>query len=524
MSYDVAIVGAGHNSLVAAAYLARAGRSVVVLERRPVAGGSATTEELAPGFRVPAAFASAETFAPSIVAELDLTSHGLELLPTGGVLVPRSDGQPLFLAPPAGGDGPPGVDGISAADAEALAELDGFLRRIAGAIAPILEAPLPDLEPSGLPGIFDLLRPAFRLRRLGASDLAAAMRFLPMPVADVVDERLEDPALMAAVAAGGILGSWLGPRSPGSAMNLLLHRCGGCRGAVGFPRFVRGGPGGLSEALAAAARTAGAEIRTEAEVETVLVSKGAAKGVALTGGEEIAAGVVASGADPKTTFLELVDPGHLEPSFLLAVRNLRSRGTVAIAWFALDRLPEFSGIDDSRQLAGRIQIGATPDDLERAFDDAKYGRLPQRPFLDLTIPSLADPGLAPEGKHVLHAWVQYPPYDLRERSWDEARDELGAIVEKSIAEVAPGFSDSILERRVLTPADLEERFGVTGGCLYHLEPALDQELYMRPLPRWARHTTPIDGLYLCGAGAHGGGGLTGLAGRNAARVMLSSVQ
>ena len=287
-------------------------------------------------------------------------------------------------------------------------------------------------------------------------------------------------------------------------------------------RFVKGGPGALAAALAAAARAAGAEIRTGAEVERVLVKKGAARGVALAGGKEIAAATVVSGADPKKTFLELVDPKHLEPSFLLAARNLRSRGTVATVAFALDRLPAFAGVEEPRRHAGRIQIGATLDELERAFDDAKYGRVPRRPFLDLTIPSLADPGLAPEGRHVLHAWVQYPPYELREGSWEEARDELGAIVERTIAEHAPGFPEAVLARRVLTPADLAERFGLTGGCLYHLEPALDQELYLRPLARWARCATPIAGLYLCGAGTHGGSGLTGLAGRNAARVVLRS--
>ncbi|MEE8526708.1 MAG: NAD(P)/FAD-dependent oxidoreductase [Thermoanaerobaculia bacterium] len=526
MTHDAVILGAGHNGLVAAAYLARAGRSVLVVERRREIGGLAVTEEVGAGtgFRCGAVFAGVETFSPAIIDELGLEGHGLRLLPSGGFLVLGTADHTLYFPPPADAAATsaaaPPVAGLSPDDAAALVDFDGFLRRLADALAPLLAAPLPDLEPSGAAGFLDLLWPALRLRRLGRRDLAEAMRLLPMPIADVVDERFENPLLRAAVAAGGLTGSWLAPRSAGSTFNLLLHRCGGRRGAIGYPRFAAGGPGALSAALAAAARAAGAEIRTSSEVERIVVESGTASGVVLAGGEEIRAGAVISGADPKKTWLELLEPRHLEPSFLRAARNIRCRGTVAIAGFTLDRLPPLGGVSDPEKLRGRIQIGASVDDLERAFDDAKYGRLPRRPYLDLTIPSIADPGLAPAGKHVLHAWVQYPPYHLRDRGWDDARDDLAEIVERTISEVSPGFSDIVLERRLSTPVDLERRFGVTEGCLYHVEPALDQELYMRPLPRWAGYRTPIRNLYLCGAGTHGGGGLTGLPGRNAARVIL----
>ncbi len=524
--YDAVVLGAGPNGLTAAGYLARAGHSVLVVERRREIGGLAATEEVAAGtgFRCGAVFSGVETFSPRVLRELDLEgSGGLQLLPSGGFLALGDEGRSLFLPPPAE-DGGSTVDGLSSEDAAALGELDGLLRRLAEAFESLFAAPLPDFEPSGLAEFLHWLWPALRLRRLGRRDLAEAMRLLPMPIADVVEERFEDPLLRAAIASGGITGSWLAPRSPGSMLNLLLHRCGGRRGLIGAPRFAVGGSGALTTALAAKAKEAGAEIRTGAEVESIVVRDGRANAVALVGGEEIQAGVVLSSADPKRTLLELIDPRHLEPSFLRAARNVRCRGTVAIAHFALDRLPEIGGVSDPDQLSGRIQIGASVDDLERAFDDAKYGRLPRRPYLDLTIPSIADPILAPEGKHVLHAWVQYPPYHLRDRGWDDARDELADIVERTIAEVSAGFSDVVLHRRLTTPLDLERRFGVTEGCVYHVEPALDQELYLRPMPRWADYRTPISGLYLCGSGTHGGGGLTGLPGRSAAKVVAEDLR
>ncbi len=518
-THDAVIIGAGHNGLLCAAYLARAGRSVLVLERREVVGGSAVTEEFAPGFRCSGTFAGVESFDPGIAAELKLEENGLSLLEPGGILIPDPGGETLYLAPP-NGNGT--VKGCPPADAAALGDFDAFLRRLGDALAQVLGKPLPDLEPSGLGGILELLGTGWLLRRMGGRDLTEAMRFLPMPIADVLDERFESGALKAAIGAGGITGSWLGPRSPGSALNLVLHRLGSCRGALGFPRLAAGGTGSLTEALRKAAEAAGATIRTGAEVARVLTKKGAATGVVLASGEEIPAKTVISNADPKTTLLSLVEPAALSPSFLLAARNVRSRGTVAIVKFALDQLPAFTGAPGGPEpLAGRIQIGACLDDLEKAFDETKYGRLPERPYLDLTIPSVSDPGLAPdEDQHVLSAWVQFPPYHLREKSWDEARDDLGDVVMRRIEEHAPGFTETIVAREVLTPLDLEQRFGVGEGCLYHAEPALDQFLYMRPLPGWGRHRMPIDGLYLCGSGTHGGGGLTGLAGRNAARVVL----
>lgn len=524
--YDAVIVGAGHNGLVCAAYLARAGRSVLVLERRQVLGGCAVTEEFTSGYRCSATFPSAETFEPTIIDELKLADHGLRLLEPGGILVPRAGHEPLFLPPPSVGEAGETIStesaGLSATDAAALIEFDAFLRRLADAIGPIWSKPLPALEPKGLSGFLELLGAGWLLRRLGKSDLREAMRFLPMPLADVLDERFESAALKAAIAASGITGSWLGPRSPGSALNLLLHRLGRRRGALGYPQLVAHGSGALTEALGQAAQAAGATLRTGATVTRIRVAKGSAAGVTLASGETIAARTVISNADPKTTLLRLVEPLHLDPSVLVAFRAIRSRSTVAIVKLALDRLPGFAGtVGEPGRLAGRIQIGASLDELEQAFDATKYGELPQRPYLDITIPSITDPSLAPSGKHVLSAWVQFPPYHLRGKDWSEARDGLADIVVRRIEEHAPGFAAGIEARDVLTPRDLEERFAVGEGCLYHVEPALDQCLYMRPAPRWGRYRMPIAGLYLCGSGTHGGGGLTGLAGRNAARRVLS---
>lgn len=503
-TYDAVVVGAGLNGLVTAAYLARAGKTVLVAERRDAVGGAVATEEFAPGFRAPAAFASLELFHPAIVRELGLDEgHGLELLHgRGGTFVPGHD-----------------VARRSPADAAALSDFDAFLRRIAEVLEPVVTRPLPDVKPSGVGDVLELLTLGWRLRRLGKRDLPEALRYLPMPVKDVLDERFADEALKAALAGPALAGSWLAPRSAGSALTLLLHRPSWTSGLLPAPVFARGGPSGLSEAVAAAARAAGAEIRTGAEVESILIDgDGRAAGVVVAGAE-IAARRVVSAVDPKRTLLGLVTPGWLDPEPAAAARHIRARGTVAIVQLALGGLPAFDGAGDG-DLRGRIQIGATLDELERAFDGVKYGELPEKPFLTVTLPSLADPGLAPDGKHVMHVWAQYVPYDLAEGSWDERRDELGDRVLARLEEHAPGISALVEHRRARTPLDLERDFGCTGGCLYHAEPALDQMLFMRPMPGWYQYRTPIEGLYLCGPGTHPGVGVTGLSGKNAAAQIL----
>ncbi len=516
----VIVIGGGHNGLVAAAYLAKAGRSVLLVERAEAVGGMLATEDFAPGFSASAIFPSEETFSSEIARELALEQHGLRWLPPGGILLPRLD-APAFYLPPCKGDGLGDLSALGANDTTTLVDLDALIRRLGEALANVWGKPLPDLEPSGLAGFLNLALPGLRLRRLGARDLAETMRLLPMPIADVVEERFESAELRAVLAAGGITGSWLGPRSPGSTLNLLLHRLGQRRGALAYPRRAAGGGGALASALAAAAKDAGAEIRCGVEVERVLVRGGKARGVILEGGEEIEAGAVLSCIDPKSTLLRLVDPTDLDADFLLAAKNIRARGTVGLVHLGISALPKFQGApEDPAALRGRIQIGASVDLLEQAFDATKYGRLPSRPYLDVAIPTIDDPDLAPEGNHVLTAWVQFPPHTLRESTWDEQREALGDLVVGLLDEHAPGLAAGVEARRVLTPADIEARFGASGGCIYHVEPALDLQLYLRPLARWGQHRTPIGGLYLGSSGTHGGGPLSGLAGRNSAQAVL----
>ena len=426
-SYDVIIVGAGHNGLVAAAYIARGGKSVLVLERSPVVGGTAVTEEIAPGFRCSLCFQSAESLDATIIHELALERHGLRFLPGGGLFVPSPEGQHLLLG--GGNDGggsAAGHAGLSASDAEALHEFESFLTRLTSVLRPVFRAPLPELGALSAHDKLDLLRLGWRLRRMGREPMQEALRFLTMPVADVVEERFESELLRAAVAASGIRAGPLGPLAAGTAY-VLLHHAGGLPGrCFGAPLFVRGGMGALSDAIEAAALEAGAEVRTETEVSRVDVQEGRAVGVLLENGEEIAGRVVASSADPRRTLLELVGAGELEPEFIRAVGNLRAQASVALVLFTLDGLPQFTRVPDGASaaatgalshlpgssshptgalahLAGRIQIGHRVEDLERAADAAKHGELPARPFIELTIPSLVDPSLAPEGKHVAAA-------------------------------------------------------------------------------------------------------------------------
>ncbi|MGE0261022.1 MAG: phytoene desaturase family protein, partial [Alphaproteobacteria bacterium] len=325
--------------------------------------------------------------------------------------------------------------------------------------------------------------------------------------------------LKAALAAAGLLGAYVGPRQQGTAFGILHQRAGAAAGPLRAPGYFRGGIGALTESLDRAARRYGADVRTGAEVARIVIKDGAARGVALADGEEIGADLVISGADVKRTLLGLVAPAELDPHFLLQVRNIRSRGTVAKVNFALDALPNFRGASSAADLGGVIHIGPTMDYLERASDDAKYGRFSEQPFLEITIPSVADGSLAPAGKHVMSVWMQYAPYRLRGGDWETNRERLGAAVENLVEEYAPGFKGTLLQRQVLTPLDLETIFGLTGGHLYHAEMALDQIFFMRPLPGWARYGTPIKNLYLCGSGTHPGGGVTGLPGYYAARAL-----
>jgi phytoene dehydrogenase-like protein len=519
--YDVAVVGAGHNGLVCAAYLARAGLRVVVLERRERPGGAADTEDLGKGFRVPAAAHGVGGLRGSVIRDLGLERHGLRLLrPEVRVFAPQPDGRGLTLwSDPArtARDLAP----WSPADAEAWPGFDRKVRALGSFLAYVHAMTPPD--PSAISAADSLagLRVLRGLRKLGGPpNRREVLRILPMAIADVVKDAFETEALRGAVASRGVRYSAMGPWSSGSAMAFLWDSASRGSGAAGHATAVHGGPGALADALTAAVRSFGAEVRCDTEVASITTDRDRVTGVALASGEEVEARTVVSGADPKHTLLDLVDPMAIGPALGLEVENIRTPGTVAKVNLALDGLPVFEAADGEERLRGRIVLASGIDELERGFDASKYGRVSDRPFLEATIPSLLDPSLSPEGSHVMSVLVQWAPYRLREGTWEERRDELGDLVLKRLDEVAPGLSGMVTERRVLTPVDLEREYGLTEGHPMHGELALDQFFAWRPLFGFARYRMPVRGLYLCGAGAHPGGGITGGPGANAAREIL----
>jgi phytoene dehydrogenase-like protein len=521
--YDAIIIGAGHNGLTTAAYLAKAGKTVLVLERRPVIGGIAATEEIFPGFKYSTCTHLASSFSREIIADLDLQKHGLEILPLNPLLfAPSLDGNSLAI-PPALAKAAVEIGRHSKSDAGKYPAFCALLKKLSAYLRTLYSLPLPDRTAPGSSTPSGLLKAIWKFHRLGRKQGYEFLRILPMSVADLVNEWFESESLKAALAAGAIHGSFVGPRQQGTSFNLLHHQLGDSNGALRTAGFVRGGIGNLPQALALAARQYGAEVHTGTEAAKIITKNGAATAVVLQNGDEICARSVISSADVKRTFLTLVDPAYLDPYFLLEVRNIRSRGTLAKVNLALDSLPKFKGAIDpetSDLLGGIIHIGPTLDYLERAADDAKYGRFSRQPFLEITIPSVADPSLAPAAKHVMSVWMQSAPYHLREGDWNSQRDLLGDTAINLIEDYAPGFKNSILHFQVLTPLDLEETYGLTEGHIYHAEMALDQIFFMRPLPGWARYGTPIENLYLCGSGTHPGGGITGLPGYYAAKRIL----
>ena len=521
--YDVAVIGGGHNGLVAAAYLGRAGRKVLVLERDDELGGTARTLEVVPGFRAPALLHDLGELRASVVRDLQLERHGLRLIrPPVAAFVPEPDGDGIVLhSDPA--RTAEGLRARSARDADAYPAFDARIRSLASFIAHVAAATPPDIESPSPRDAVAALRLGRSLRRIGKRGAREALRVLPMPVADLVGDAFETEALRAGLASGAVSLTAMGPWTPGTALTYLLRSTEG-RGAAGRVAFAAGGSDVLIAALVSAARSAGVEIRTGVEVAGVVTREGRARGVALTSGEEVEARAVLATADPKRT-LGLLDPVVAGPTLLWRGRNIRSPGSAAVVSLALDGLPSFRGADDPTSLSGRIVIGPTIDHLECAADDHKYGRISEAPFLEVTIPSIADPTLAPEGSHVLSAVFHSAPYRLRDASWDDAgRNHVGDLALKAMEEVAPGLSDRVVARRVSTPVDLERDLALTEGCPMHAEPGLDQFFAWRPLLGHARYRFAIPGLYLGGSGAHPGGGLTGAPGANAAREMLADLR
>jgi phytoene dehydrogenase-like protein len=522
MTYDAIIVGGGHNGLVTACYLAKSGLKTLVLERREIVGGGAVTEELHPGFRCSTLDHAAGPLSAQVVSELNLRRFGLEMIePEARVLALAPDGRSLCIYNDTGRTVSE-IEKFSAKDAQSYPEFVNSFSRIGRVLAPLLSMTPPSIDQPTAADAWQLGKIGLAFRGLGKKDEYRLLRWAPMAVADLVSEWFETELLRAVVAARGIHGAFAGPWSAGTSLGLLWQAAMD-GSAIGSSSYPKGGMGGVAEALAGAAKAAGVEIRTSARVSQVAAGYSDKPKVVLASGEEIETRAVVSNADPRTTLLNLVDPIDLEPNFLLKMRNYRAPGVVAKINLALSALPAFKGVNESdakAKLTGRIHVGPEIDYLERAFDASKYGEFSSAPYLDINIPSIGDPGLAPAGKHVMSVHVQFAPYKLKQGNWTARCDEFANNVIDKLQEYAPGLRDLIVATQVITPLDLEQTYGVSGGHIHHGEQTLDQFFTFRPLIGWAQYRTPLKRLYLCGAGTHPGGGVTGQPGANAAREIV----
>ncbi len=521
--YDVIVIGGGHNGLVHAAYLARAGLDVCVLEARPVLGGATVTEELFPGFRYSVFSYVVSLMRPEIIRELDLPRHGLAILPLESTLTPLPDGDRLYR------DADHyrtwrEIARFSVRDAEAYDDYGRTLFHMARAVKYLLGIAPPDpvrMRPGDVSG---LLRLARHFLGLESDQLHTLVKLMTMSAADFADEWFETDVLKATLSASGIIGTFLGPRSPGTAYVLLHHYMGEIDGHFRAWGFAKGGTGAVAEAIASAAREAGAEIRTDAPVAKVLVKGGRVSGVALANGDEVHGRAVSSSLDPRRTFLDLVDEDQLPDDLVRGVRAFRFRGSSAKVNLALDAAPDFTCMPGfGPHLRGAVSISPSIDYLEGAYDDAKYGDFSRQPYIDIVIPSAIDPEMAPPGKHVMSCFVQYAPYQLREGTWDERREAFGDTVIDTLAEYVPNLKDIILHRQVVTPLDIERTTGLSQGNIFQGELSPSQLFFLRPVPGYAGYRTPVRGYYQCGSGTHPGGGIMGAPGKLAAGVVMGDL-
>jgi phytoene dehydrogenase-like protein len=521
--YDAVVVGAGHNGLTAAAYLARAGLSTLVLERRDIVGGCCVTEEIAPGCRVSTTSYIASMLRPEVISDLRLAEYGLRMVPCDpAIQVPFPDGHVV----PWWADrerAQAEFKKISAKDAETFVQVDDRLKKLARYLQPFFMEPPPEIDTRSMRGWTDLFRAGKKFRGISSDEVAQLISFLTGSLGEFLDHNYESEKMKTMFLANNVYGKHGGPYQPGTAIGLLFHLLsGGEHELQGFYGHVMGGMGAITQALAASGRKLGAEIRTSTPVAQIDVRDGRARGVVLEDGTEIRARIVLSNADPKRTFLKMVAASQLPNEFLHAIRGIKMEGPCAKVNLVLDAEPRFTGTSPDATALERTFYTLVPSlaFAERCYDIAKFGEIPEELWVDCVVSSNADPSLAPAGKHILTCFVQYVPYHLRQGNWDENRELLGDRVIRKIAEYAPNVPHTIIARQVLTPLDLERTYGLTEGNIFHGDLRLEQLFFMRPVSGWSQYRTPIDGLYLCGAGAHPGGGVTGAPGHNAAHQVL----
>jgi phytoene dehydrogenase-like protein len=522
-SYDAIVVGGGHNGLTAAAYLARAGLSTVVLERREIVGGCCVTEEIAPGCKASTTSYIASMLRPEVISDLKLADHGLRMLPCdpaiqvafpGGRVVPWWAERERAVAE---------FRKYSPKDAETFVRVDDQLKRVARYLQPFFLEPPPEIDAKSMSGWSEIFRVGKRFRNISSNEIAQLVSFLTGSLGEFLDRNYESDTIKTMFLANNVYGKHGGPYQPGTAIGLLFHLLsGGEHELQGFYGHVIGGMGAISEALAASGRKLGVEIRTSAPVARIDTHSGRARGVVLEDGSEIRGRIVLSNADPKRTFLTMLPEGELPAEFLHAVRGIKMAGPCAKVNLALSEEPRFTGTPSSHTPLERTFYTIVPslEFAERCYDIAKFGEIPEELWVDCVIASNADDTLAPPGTHIMTCFVQYVPYHLRQGTWDAYRELLGDRVVRKIAEYAPNVPGSIFARQVLTPLDLERTYGLTEGNIFHGDLTLEQLFFMRPVAGWSQYRTPIDGLYLCGAGAHPGGGVTGAPGHNAAQQAL----
>ncbi len=519
--YDVIVIGGGHNGLVNAAYLARAGKKVLVLERRHVLGGAAVTEEVFPGFKFSVCSYVVSLLRPEIIRDLDLPRHGLEILPLDGTFTPMPNGDYLWRVNDHGKTHRE-IARHSKLDAEAYDEFGKSMQAMCRFVKPILSMVPPDPATLNPKELMKLLFLGRRFQDMTSEDKYNQVQLMTMSAIDFLDQWFETDVLKATMSASGIIGTFLGVRSPGTAYVLLHHYMGEIDGAFRSWGFARGGTGAISNAIADAAREAGVEIRKQAPIAQIIIKNGSAKGVVLANGDEIHADIVSSSVDPRMTFVKLIEKGNLPEDFLEEINRYKFRGSSGKVNLALDALPNFKAIPGpGAHLRGAISISPSVEYMERAYDDAKYGNFSRRPYIDMVIPTLTDPSVAPPGKHIMSCFVQYAPYKLRPGlNWDDQKQAFGDTVINTIAEYAPNIKDIILHRQIVTPLDLEREFGLSEGNIFQGELSLEQLFFLRPVPGYAAFRTPIKNLYMCGSATHPGVGIMGAPGRLAALEIL----